>query len=334
MHAVVITEPGGPEVMRWLEVPDPVPGPGEVVIEVAASSVNRADLLQRQGFYPPPAGAPPYPGLECSGRVAAVGEGVTSWRPGDRVCALLAGGGYAEQVAVPEGQVLPLPEHIDLTTAAALPETTCTVYANLVQVAGLADGETLLVHGGASGIGTMAIQLGKALGARVACTAGSAEKLARCRELGADIAINYREQDFVAELEGGADVILDIMGASYLARNLAALKVGGRLVVIGRQGGSRAEIDLGVLHAKQASLYGRTLRARPVHEKAAVVAAVRENVWPLVSAGKVAAVIDRTLPMSQAPEAHRVMADSAHVGKILLLAQLLMCTGAPNDRTD
>jgi putative PIG3 family NAD(P)H quinone oxidoreductase len=323
MHAIVVTEPGEPDVMRWLEVPDPVAGPGEVVIDVAAAGVNRADLLQRQGLYPPPAGAPPYPGLECSGLVAAAGEGVTSWQPGDQVCALLAGGGYAERVAVPEGQVLPVPEHVGLTAAAALPEAACTVYANLVQVAGLADGETLLVHGGASGIGTMAIQLGKALGARVACTAGSGHKLARCRELGADIAINYREQDFVATLREatggrGADVILDIMGASYLARNLAALATNGRLVVIGRQGGSRAELDLGMMHAKQASLYGRTLRARPPREKAAVVAAVRDNVWPLVSAGKVAAIIDRTLPMPRAAEAHRVMAASAHTGKILL----------------
>jgi putative PIG3 family NAD(P)H quinone oxidoreductase len=324
MHAIVVTEPGGPDVMRWLEVPDPVPGPGEVVIEVAASGVNRADLLQRQGLYPPPPGAPPYLGLECSGRIAAVGEGVTSWRPGDEVCALLAGGGYAEQVAVPEGQVLPVPEHVGLTTAAAFPETTCTVYSNLVQVAGLAGGDTLLVHGGASGIGTTAIQLGKALGATVACTAGSPQKLARCRELGADIAINYREEDFVAALlkatdGAGADVILDIMGGSYLARNLAALATNGRLVVIGRQGGNRAEIDLGVLQAKRASLHATTLRARPKQEKAAVVAAVRASVWPLIAAGRITAVIDRELPMPQAAQAHQAMAASAHVGKILLL---------------
>jgi putative PIG3 family NAD(P)H quinone oxidoreductase len=325
MHAVVVTKPGGPEVMRWLEVPDPVPGPDEVVINVTASGVNRADLLQRQGLYPPPPGAPPYPGLECSGRISAVGDGVTGWRPGDQVCALLSGGGYAERVAVPAGQLLPVPEHVDVTTAAAFPEATCTVYLNLVQVAGLARGETLLVHGGASGIGTMAIQLGKALGARVACTAGSPEKLARCRELGADIAVNYREEDFVAALReatggAGADVILDIMGASYLERNLAALARYGRLVVIGRQGGSRAEIDLGVLHAKQASLHGTTLRARPKDKKAAVVAAVRDNVWPLIGSGRVAAVIDRTLPISQVAEAHRAMAASDHIGKILLTA--------------
>jgi putative PIG3 family NAD(P)H quinone oxidoreductase len=324
MRAVVITRPGEPEVLQWLEVPDPVPGPGEVVIDIAASGVNRADLMQRQGFYPPPPGAPPYPGLECSGRIRAVGTQVTSWRPGDRVCALLSGGGYAEQVAVPEGQVLPVPVPVDTTTAAAFPETACTVYANVFQLAGLAPGELLLVHGGSSGIGTMAIQLGKAFGARVACTAGSAEKLARCRALGADLVINYRTEDFAETVRdatggAGADVILDIMGASYLARNLATLATGGRLVVIGRQGGSRAELDLGVLQAKRASLHATTLRARPAREKAAVVAAVREHVWPLIDAGKVAAVVDRELPMSQAAAAHRVMAAGEHVGKILLL---------------
>ena len=326
MHAVVITEPGEPEVLRWLEVPDPVPGPGEVVIDIAAGGVNRADLMQRQGFYPPPPGAPAYPGLECSGRVRAVGDGVTDWRPGDEVCALLSGGGYAEQVVVPAGQVLPVPAGVDVTTAAAFPEAACTVYSNVFQLAGLAAGETLLVHGGASGIGTMAIQLGKACGARVACTAGTVPKLARCRELGADVAISYRDEDFVAALldatgGAGADVILDIMGASYLARNLAALATDGRLVIIGRQGGSRAEIDLGVLQGKRASLHATTLRARPPHQKAAVVAAVREHVWPLIGAGQVAAVIDRTLPMSQAAQAHRAMEAGEHIGKILLLPE-------------
>jgi putative PIG3 family NAD(P)H quinone oxidoreductase len=326
MRAVVITEPGEPEVLQWREVPDPVPGPGDVIIDTAAAGVNRADLMQRQGLYPPPPGAPPYPGLECAGRVRAVGEGVTSWRPGDEVCALLSGGGYAEQVPVPEGQVLPVPGSVDVSTAAAFPETACTVYANVFQLARLADGEMLLVHGGSSGIGTMAIQLAKAFGARVACTAGSPQKLARCRELGADLAINYRTEDFVAAVRdatggAGANVILDIMGASYLGRNLAALATGGRLVVIGRQGGSRAELDLGVLQAKRASLYATTLRARPPGEKAAVVAGVRDHVWPLIDAGKVVAVIDRELPMSHAAEAHRVMAAGEHIGKILLLTE-------------
>jgi putative PIG3 family NAD(P)H quinone oxidoreductase len=282
--------------------------------------------MQRQGLYPPPPGAPPYPGLECSGRIRAAGAGVTAWRPGDEVCALLSGGGYAEQVVVPAGQVLPVPAGVDVTTAAAFPETACTVHSNVFQLARLTAGETLLVHGGSSGIGTMAIQLGKAFGARVACTAGSARKLARCRELGADVAINYRDEDFVAAVldatgGAGADVILDIMGASYLARNLAALATGGRLVIIGRQGGSRAEIDLGVLQGKQASMYATTLRARPPHEKAAVVAAVRDQVWPLIGAGQVAAVIDRRLPMSQAAQAHRAVAASDHIGKILLLPE-------------
>ena len=323
MHAVVITEPGEPEVLRWLEVPDPVAGPGEVVIDIAASGVNRADLMQRQGLYPPPAGAPPYPGLECAGRIRSAGDGVTDWRPGDEVCALLAGGGYGEQVVVPAGQVLPLPPKVSVTEAASFPETACTVYANVFQLAALQAGETLLVHGGSSGIGTMAIQLGKAFGARVACTAGSAEKLARCRELGADITVNYREEDFVAAMldatgGAGADVILDIMGASYLARNLAALATDGRLAIIGRQGGSRAEIDLGVLQGKRASVHATTLRARPAGQKAAVVAAVREHVWPLIGTGQVQPVIDRELPMSQAPAAHRAMAASEHIGKILL----------------
>jgi putative PIG3 family NAD(P)H quinone oxidoreductase len=324
MRAVVITEPGEPEVLRWLEVPDPEPGPGEVVIEVAASGVNRADLMQREGHYPPPPGAPPYPGLECSGRIRAVGEGVMDWQPGDQVCALLAGGGYAEQVLVPAGQLLPVPGELDVVVAAAFPEAVCTVYSNVFQLAGLASGETLLVHGGSSGIGTTAIQLGKAFGARVACTAGSASKLARCRELGADVTINYREEDFVAAVKDatggvGADVILDIMGASYLARNLDALAINGRLAIIGRQGGSRAEIDLGVLQGKRASVYATTLRARPPAEKAEVVAAVRDNVWPLIGTGRLAAVIDRELPMSQAPQAHRAMSASEHIGKILLL---------------
>jgi putative PIG3 family NAD(P)H quinone oxidoreductase len=324
MHAVVITEPGGPEVLRWLEVPDPVPGPGEVVIDVAAAGVNRADLMQRQGLYPPPPGAPPYPGLECSGTIRVAGGGVTKWQPGDEVCALLSGGGYAERVAVPEGQVLPLPGRIGLTAAAALPEAACTVYSNVFTGAGLRPGETLLVHGGASGIGTMAIQLAKASGARVACTAGSAEKLARCRELGADVAIDYRTEDFVAAVRdatggAGADVILDIMGASYLARTLAALAVGGRLMIIGRQGGNRAELDIGVLQHRQASVHATTLRARPAEQKAAVVAAVRENVWPRIASGRVNAVIDREIPMAAAAQAHQVMAASEHIGKILLL---------------
>ncbi|HUK71467.1 MAG TPA: NAD(P)H-quinone oxidoreductase [Streptosporangiaceae bacterium] len=324
MHAIVITSPGGPEVLRWTEVPDPEPGPGEVLIDIAASAVNRADLLQRRGFYPPPAGAPPYPGLECSGRIAAAGPGVTSWRAGDEVCALLAGGGYAERVTVPAGQVLPVPGGLQVTDAAALIEGACTVWANVFQLAKLAPGETVLVHGGASGVGTIALQLAGAHGAHVLCTAGSPEKVARCEELGADRAISYRDEDFAAvvrEFTGGAgaDVILDIMGASYLARNIDSLAIGGRLVVIGLQGGTRAEIDLRALQLKRASLHGTMLRSRPVAEKAAVVAAVREHVWPLVEAGKVRPVIDRVLPMKDAAAAHEVIEAGMHVGKVLLV---------------
>jgi putative PIG3 family NAD(P)H quinone oxidoreductase len=324
MRAVVIAEPGGPEVLHWEEVPDPKPGPGDVLIDVAAAGVNRADLLQRQGFYPPPPGAPPYPGMEVSGRIEAVGADVTGWRPGDEVCALMAGGGYAEKASVPAGQVLPVPRGLNLVEAAALPETTCTVYSNVVQAGGLRAGETLLVHGGASGIGTIAIQLGEALGARVICTAGSPEKLERCRALGADVAINYRDQDFVQvvkEVTGGhgADVILDIMGASYLARNLEALANHGRLVIIGLQGGGRAEIDLGVLMSKRASIHATTLRNLPVPEKSAIVAAVGDRVWPLISAGTVIPVIDETVPMAKAAQAHRILEAGGHTGKVLLV---------------
>jgi len=322
MHAIVITTPGGPEVLDWQQVQDPVPGPDEVVIDIAASAVNRADLMQRQGLYPPPPGAPPYPGLECSGHIAATGSEVTGWRAGDPVCALLSGGGYAERVAVPQGQVLPVPENVDVVKAAALPEVACTVYSNVFQIAGLRAGELILIHGGSSGIGTMAIQLAKATGARVACTAGSATKLDRCRELGADIAIDYKTEDFVAAVkaEGGADVILDIMGASYLQRNVDALAVNGRLAIIGLQGGARAELDLRTLHGKRAAVSATTLRARPPREKAGIVRAVRDNVWPLIAAGHVKPVIDTELPMAQAGQAHQLMAGSTHVGKILLLA--------------
>jgi putative PIG3 family NAD(P)H quinone oxidoreductase len=324
MRAVVITEPGGPDVLRVEQVPDPVPAAGEIVIRVAAAGVNRADLAQREGSYPPPPGTPPYPGLEVSGQIAAVGTGVTGWHVGDAACALLAGGGYAELVAVPAGQVLPIPAGVGVVEAAALPEAACTVWANVFMRAALAPGETLLVHGGASGIGTMAIQLGHAAGATVACTAGSAAKLERCRELGADLCISYRDDDFVAALETftgghGADVILDIIGASYLARNVEALATGGRLVIIGMQGGGRAaELDLGQLIRKRASVAGSTLRARPPEEKAVVVAAVRDHVWPLIAAGRVGPVIDRILPLDEAAAAHRLVDAGGHVGKVLL----------------
>jgi putative PIG3 family NAD(P)H quinone oxidoreductase len=326
MHAVVISEPGDPEVLQWTEVADPQPGPGEVVVEVAAAGVNRADLMQRQGLYPPPPGAPPYPGLECSGTVAALGDGVTGWRVGEQVCALLSGGGYAERVAVPAGQLLPVPEGVTLIEAAALPETACTVYSNVFLIAGLEAGQTLLVHGGGSGIGTMAIQLAKHAGARVAVTAGSRQKLDVCRALGADITINYREEDFVDRLMAatdghGADVILDIVGAAYLARNIAALASDGRIANIGMQQGRRAELDFGAMMAKRASISSTSLRARPAEQKAGIVAAVTENVWPVVGAGLIRPVIDTELPMQRAAQAHRIMTESTHTGKILLRAK-------------
>ncbi|MGW7403168.1 NAD(P)H-quinone oxidoreductase [Streptomyces sp. NPDC054833] len=326
MHAITIPEPGGPEALVWDEVPDPVPGEGEVLVEVVAGAVNRADILQRQGFYNPPPGASPYPGLECSGRIAALGPGASGWAVGDEVCALLSGGGYAEKVVVPVGQLLPVPKGIDLTQAAALPEVVCTVWSNVFMVAHLRPGETLLVHGGSSGIGTMAIQLAKAVGAKVAVTAGTKEKLERCAELGADLLINYREQDFVAEMEratdgAGADVILDNMGAKYLDRNVRALAVNGRLAIIGLQGGAKGELNIGALLNKRAAISATSLRARPLAEKAAIVAAVREHVWPLIAAGHIRPVVDRELPMSEAAEAHRVVEASGHVGKVLLIAR-------------
>jgi len=337
MKAVTITQPGGPEVLKWADVPDPVPGDGEVLIDVAASAVNRADILQRQGFYNPPPGASPYLGLECSGRIAALGPGATGWAVGDEVCALLAGGGYAEKVAVPVGQVLPVPDGVSVRNAAALPEVVCTVWSNVFMGGGgdftssnvfmishLRPGETLLVHGGSSGIGTMAIQLAKAVGARVAVTAGTKEKLDQCAELGADILVNYREQDFVEELAlatggSGADVILDNMGAKYLDRNVRALAVNGRLAIIGMQGGVKAELNIGALLFKRAAISATSLRTRPLAEKAAIVAAVREHVWPLLEAGQVRPVVDREFPMSDAAAAHRLLEESGHVGKVLLV---------------
>ncbi|MFJ3305984.1 NAD(P)H-quinone oxidoreductase [Streptomyces sp. NPDC086549] len=325
MHAITIPEPGGPEALVWDEVPDPVPGAGEVLVEVVASAVNRADILQRQGFYNPPPGASPYPGLECSGRIAALGPGVSGWAVGDEVCALLAGGGYAEKVVVPAGQLLPIPEGVDLKQAAALPEVVCTVWSNVFMVSHLRPGETLLVHGGSSGIGTMAIQLAKAVGAKVVVTAGTKEKLDHCAQLGADILINYKEQDFVAEVGkatdgAGADVILDNMGAAYLDRNVQTLAVNGRLAIIGLQGGAKGELNIGALLTKRAAVSATSLRARPLAEKAAIVAAVHEHVWPLIAAGHIRPVVDRELPMPEAAEAHRVVEASGHVGKVLLVA--------------
>jgi len=324
MQAVVIAHPGGPEVLRLEEVPDPVPGPGEVLVEVAAAGLNRADVMQRQGHYPPPPGAPPYPGMECSGRIIGLGPEVTSWQVGDEVCALLGGGAYAEKVTVPQGQLLPVPAGVSLVDAAALPEAACTIQGTVYQMAHLAPGETYLVHGGAGGIGTFAIQIAKAEGCTVACTAGSPEKLARCRELGADLAISYRDDDFAAavlDFTGGhgADVILDIMGASYLGRNLGALAVWGRLVLLATRGGSRGEIDLGLMMRKRASIVAATLRSRTTEEKAELVAATLDHIWPLIRAGKVVPVICAKLPMADAAQAHRLLDDGSHIGKILLV---------------
>ncbi|MFE9256426.1 NAD(P)H-quinone oxidoreductase [Streptomyces sp. NPDC006879] len=336
MKAITITEPGGPEVLTWSTVPDPVAGPGEVLIDVVAAGVNRADILQRQGFYDPPPGTSPYLGLEVSGHIAALGSGVFGWEVGQPVCALLAGGGYAERVAVPAGQVLPVPDGVSVVEAAALPEATATVWSNLFMgsggtftgsnlfmVAHVRPGETVLIHGGASGIGTTAIQLAKAIGARVAVTAGSPRKLARCAELGADILIDYRAEDFVSALHkatdgAGADVILDIIGAKYLERNVKALAVNGRLAVIGLQGGVKGELDLGALLTKRAAITATSLRARPLAEKAAITAAVREHVWPLTEAGRIRPVIDRTFPMSEAAAAHTALEAGDHIGKLLL----------------
>ncbi|MGA3489694.1 NAD(P)H-quinone oxidoreductase [Micromonosporaceae bacterium DT55] len=323
MRAITITEAGGPDVLTWAEVPDPEPGPGEVLIDVAASAVNRADLLQRQGYYPPPKGASPYPGLECSGVISALGPDVTGWQVGDEVCALLTGGGYAEKVAVPAGQLLPVPAGVDLVDAAGLPEVACTVWSNVRQLARLDAGQTLLVHGGGSGIGTLAIQYGTAIGAQVLTTARAA-KHERLRELGAVGVVDYTSEDFVAAVREqtggrGADVILDIIGGRYLAQNVDALADGGRLVIIGMQGGRKAELDISKLLAKRGSVSATALRSRPAAQKAAIVAGVRDEVWPLIAAGKIRTVIDRRLPMTEAADAHRLVDSNAHLGKVLLV---------------
>lgn len=323
MKAIEITTPGGPEVLAISDAPIPHVGPGEVLVEVAAAGVNRADLLQRQGFYPPPPGTSPILGLECSGRVAALGEGVAGWDVGDEVCALLSGGGYAQFVAVPAGQVMPLPPGVSLQQAAALPEVAATVYSNLHDVARIRPGEWLLVHGGASGIGSFALQWASAMGVRTIATAGSDEKALRCREFGADAAINYRTEDFVERVrevtqDHGADVILDIIGAKYLQRNIASLATGGRLVIIGLQGGVRGELDLAALLRLRASITATSLRARSEQEKQAICRALVDDVWPLIAAGRIAPVVDRVLPWFAASQAHEVLEGSTHVGKVLL----------------
>ena len=326
MRAITVREPGGPEVLEWTEVPDPVAGPGEVLVDVVASAVNRADLLQRQGVYPHPPGASEIIGLECSGRIAALGAGVAGWSVGDEVCALLTGGGYAELVAVPAEQLLPVPSGVDLVDAAGLPEVACTVWSNVVDTAGLTAGETFLVQGGTSGIGTHAIQVAKEFGATVAATAGNPERMQHCRDLGADIVIDYHD-DIPAELRKatdghGADVILDNMGAAGLAANVEALAMDGRLMVIGMQGGAKAELNLGMLLAKRAAVTAMGLRGRPVdgpHGKARIVVGVREQIWPMLADGRVHPVVHERVPLSHAGRAHALLTAGGVIGKLLLV---------------
>ena len=318
-----ITEPGGPDGLAARHAPDPVAERDEVVIAVAAAGVNNADLLQRRGHYAPPPGAPPWPGLEVSGSVLAVGAGVTGWVPGDRVAALLDGGGYAERVAVRSGQVLPAPDGVDLVDAAGLPEAACTVWSTLT-AAGLVPGDWLLVHGGSGGVGSLAVQIGKAMGCRVLTTAAGTARAARCSDLGADVVVDHLSEDFVVTARRatdgrGVDVVLDVVGAAYLARNLDALATGGRLAVIGLQRGRRAELDLGMLLAKRATVLGTQLRPRPPHEKAAIVADVREHVWPMVADGRVRPVIHARLPLDGAARAHRLLESGEVFGKLLLI---------------
>lgn len=325
MHAITIREPGEPGVLEWTETTTPEPGPGEVAIDVAASAINRADLAQRRGGYPPPPGASEILGLECSGTVAALGDGVTGWNVGDRVCALLAGGGYAERAVVPAAQLLPIPSGVDLVEAAGLPEVVCTVWSNIVMEAGLRSGQVLLVHGGSGGIGTTAIQIGRALGARVAATAGSPETLQLCRDLGAELAINYRDEDFVEEVKalGGADVILDNMAASYLDRNLSALAQDGHLAIIGMQGGRQGEIDLGKMLVKRLRVSALGLRGRPVEGpsgKGAIVSDVAAKVWPMIERDEVRPIVHDRIPMAEAARGHELLEAGGVRGKILLVA--------------
>ncbi|MBJ8347607.1 NAD(P)H-quinone oxidoreductase [Antrihabitans sp. YC2-6] len=320
MRAIVVED--GTQNLVIAEVPTPTPGPDDVLVRVAAAGVNRADLMQRRGLYPPPAGITDVLGMEVSGTIEAVGSQVTGWSPGDSVCALIAGGGYAEYAVVPATQLLPVPDGVSIVDAAALPEVAATVWSNLVVEAGLRPGETVLIHGGGSGIGTHAIQVAKTLGARVAVTVGSEFKAQRSRELGADIVINYREQDFAAELADSVDVVLDIMAAKYLPANVSVLAPGGRLVIIGMQGGLVGELNIAMLIAKRARVIGTNVRNRPLTgpgSKAEIVAAVREHEWPLVARGQVRPVISARLPIEHAAHGHELLDSADSVGKVLLL---------------
>ncbi|KAL9452594.1 hypothetical protein AB3S75_008391 [Citrus x aurantiifolia] len=324
MKAIVITQPGSPEVLQLQEVEDPQINDDEVLIKVEATALNRADTLQRKGSYPPPKGASPYPGLECSGTILSVGKNVSRWKVGDQVCALLGGGGYAEKVAVPAGHVLPVPFGVSLKDAAAFPEVACTVWSTVFMTSHLSPGESFLVHGGTSGIGTFAIQMGKCQGVRVFVTAGSEEKLAVCKDLGADVCINYKTEDFVARVKEetggkGVDVILDCMGASYFQRNLDSLNIDGRLFIIGTQGGAKTELNITSLFAKRLTVQAAGLRSRSTENKALIVSEVEKNVWPAIAVGKVKPVIYKYLPLCEAAEAHQLMESSQHIGKIMLV---------------
>ncbi|MFD4358138.1 NAD(P)H-quinone oxidoreductase [Nocardia sp. NPDC058518] len=323
MYAIQLNGFGGPEVMEWTVAVDPEPGPGEVLVEVVAAGVNRADVMQRKGFYPPPADASSVLGLECAGTIVKLGAGVEDWQVGDRVCALLAGGGYAQLVAVPATQLLPIPAGMDAVAAAGLPEVAATVWSNLVMTAGLQSGQLVLIHGGGGGIGTHAIQVARGLGARVAVTAGSDEKLAKCAELGAEILINYRTEDFVAVVanQGGADVILDNMGAKYLERNVEALAPHGQLVVIGMQGGVSGTLNIAALLGKWGTVGATNVRSRPRSgpgSKAEIIAAVRAQLWPRVVAGEIVPVISAELPVTEAARAHEMLDESQTFGKVIL----------------
>ncbi len=323
MNVVEISAPGGPEALVMATRPVPAPQAGEILVRVSAAGVNRPDVMQRQGKYPPPEGVTDIPGLEIAGTVAVLGDGVTGWKPGDELCALVAGGGYAEFCVAPAPQCLPIPAPLGLTQAAALPETLFTVWENVFNRGRLSAGETLLVHGGSSGIGTTAIQLARATGARVLATAGSAEKCRACEQLGAARAINYHEEDFVEvvkEFTGGAgvDVVLDMVGGDYVVRNLNALAVDGRLVQIAVQHGTKAEIAVHLIMTKRLTFTGSTLRPRPVADKAAIAEALRQHVWPLIEAGEVKPVMYADFPLEKASDAHALMDSGVHIGKIVL----------------
>ncbi|MET4782344.1 NAD(P)H-quinone oxidoreductase [Glaciihabitans sp. UYNi722] len=324
MHAITVPHSGGPETLTLSQLPDPIAGHGEVLIEVAAAGVNRADISQRAGAYPPPAGASPVPGLEVSGVILELGAGVSGWSVGDRVCALLPGGGYASRAVASAGHLLPVSESLDLVDAAGLPEAIATVWSNVVMIAGLLSGETFLVHGGSSGIGTMAIQLARALGCVVATTAGSRQKLQACEELGAGILIDYREEDFVERLldatdRRGADVILDTIGGDYFERNLRSLAPHGRLAMIANQSGTHGVANIGLITSRWLSVYGSVLRARPAREKDEIIASVLANVWPLVESGQIVPVVHERFAFSEAARAHETMEASTHIGKLLLI---------------